>query len=684
MRNNIILNNRSWLTFRIAIIIALKAAAIVTAAIFLSFFISNCLIPKNTDFIYQQNFTPDSTHIISTRDRLVFDDVREEGKLSNWNSANWVLTGESVTVVGSRNREVERREKAVAVMYEGHESNVTIRGFRVHWLTLSMGDLSWTDYVISTTVRPENGTCAGIAFRYLNPREYYAFMLDTKNNKVKLVLRRMDQEATTGHFAWDEIKTVPFQFTSGKTYNISATVQDSRITCQVDGSVVIDTLSNFRKNGKVAFIADDPARFGPVTVKGKMNHGQARSPVRFEKPRHVYSLPLTGGDIQRRMWFSDVDSDGKNEIIISEFSKNKYAYRCIRFDGTELWKIDHIKNPVTEGGDFVIQIFDINGDGKNEVVAAIDFNIEVRDGKTGTLLKSVPTPEQNPYFDSRDYPYDRLLGDALCPVKIRPGKPKGFYLKDRYTNLWMFDNNLNLLWHKAIGTGHFPLPADIDGDGTDEIMVCHTLLKADGRVIWDLPLSDHTDNIAWVSLNPGKENKFFYMAAGEMGLLKVNPVTGKIEKRLELGHIQALTVDDFLTDREGLELMAQTTWREDKIFYLFDKDLKMISTWQPGYSEGGVIYPVSWGENGRDLGIMAGKTSFLIDPVTGDSLYKIGHLVDVFSDSRWGNELVATEENNFLNIYLSQNDRNLRPAKFLFTDFQSGYLPIVNPELKTR
>ena len=109
----------------------------------------------------------------------------------------------------------------------------------------------------------------------------------------------------------------------------------------------------------------------------------------------------------------------------------------MEFDGTELWKIDDIKYPTTEGGDYIIQVFDINGDGRNEVVAAIDFQIKVFNGKTGKLLKSVPTPNQNPYFDSRNYEYPRLLGDALCPVKITPDKPQGFYIKDRYTNIWL-------------------------------------------------------------------------------------------------------------------------------------------------------------------------------------------------------------------------------------------------------
>jgi hypothetical protein len=336
--------------------------------------------------------------------------------------------------------------------------------------------------------------------------------------------------------------------------------------------------------------------------------------------------------------------------------------------------------PSTEAGDFTMQVFDINGDGKNELVTAIDFEIQVREGETAKLIKSVPTPEQNPYYDSRDYPYPRLLGDAMCPVKLDPESPPGFYIKDRYTNIWLYDHNLNQLWHKAISTAHFPLPVDVNGDGIDEIMVNHTLLKADGSVIWALPLSDHSDNLGYLSLNPGKDPDFFYIAGGEMGLLKVDPSSGELVNRFELGHIQAYAVADWLPEKEGLELLTVTSWREDRIHYLFDKDLNMVSTWQ---GEGG-FYPVPWGPDGTDIALMAaGENYRLADPLTGEVLYTSpGRVVGVFADDRWGNVLVAAEEENHLKLYASAKDPELEPIAFERPDIRSGYLPTIKTLLK--
>ena len=370
----------------------------------------------------------------------------------------------------------------------------------------------------------------------------------------------------------------------------------------------------------------------------------------LEKPRLVHDLPLPGGNNRRAFYFLDpCIPDGEREIIIA--NREKYNYICIEFDGTELWKIDDIKYPITEGGDCTLQVFDIDGDGKNEVITSINFQIQVRDGTTGKIEKSVSTPDPNPYYNSRNYEYPKVLGDQICPVKLDPGKPAGFYIKDLYTNIWLFDHNLKQLWHKPLDTGHFPLPVDVDGDGREEIMVCHTLLKADGSVVWELPLEDHVDNIAYTSLNPGKEPEYFYLAAGESGLLQVNPSNGEIVKRLQYGHIQYITIADFLPEKEGLELLTQTHWREDDIHYLFDKDLNLLSTWQGAFDR---IFPVPWGENGVELAL---TPNGIVDPLTGKVLYpSFGRVLGMFADSRWGNVLVVTEKDNRIQIHASPYD----------------------------
>lgn len=636
----------------------------------------SCSTQKKESFTYQQNFSCDSSKITEHLTRLVFEDVREETKLSNWNKANWILIDNGVKVVGSRRNEIERRIKLIRDIYKGDESFSYIREFRVPWLTLSMGSQNWCDYSVSSSIQFEKECIAGIAFRYLNSREYYAFILDAERNKITLVLRKIDKEATAEKIVWDELTTSDYQFTKKKKYDIEIEVDGEEIICKIEDKKVIEFEDDTRKNGKIALIADDQVTFGPVSVVGKMLIPEKIVFQESSQPTLVYDLPLPGGDIERDFYFLDPDSDGEKEIIIAERKGDDFAYRCLEFDGKELWKIENIQNPTTESGDYTLQIFDINNDGKNEIVTAIDFQLQIRNGKNAKLLKSVSTPKPNPYYDSRDYKYPQLLGDAICPVSIKANEPPGFYIKDRYTNIWMYDHNLIPLWHKAMSTSHFPLPVDLDEDGVDEILVNHTLMKADGSIIWELPLSDHVDNISYVSLNPGKEPKYFYLAGGEMGLLKVDPYKGEILKRLELGHIQTITIADFLPEKEGLELLSQTLWREDQIHYLFDKDLNLLSTWQGSF---GRIFPIPWGINGSELAL---TPDGIVDPLSGKILHpSFGKVLNVLADNRWGNVLVVTEEENHLRIY-SPKDLKVKPEAFLYSEIQSHYLPVIKTALR--
>jgi hypothetical protein len=633
--------------------------------------LNSCTSQKNHKFDYVQDFKPELSDIKSQKDRLAFEDVREELKL-HYPSANWILTDNRVRVVGSRNAQILKRRATIEETYKGGKNYATIRDFRVPWFTLSMGDLNWTDYSVHTRVTFEEKSVAGIAFRYLNSREYYAFLLDAEKGQAKLVLRKMNRESAADTLVWAELQSINYEILPDKVYNIKVVADRDNIICSIDNSIVIKLKDSYRGSGKIALIADEPVIFDPVMAKGIMLIPEETEIPFFEKPRLVHDLPLPGENIRRAFYFLDPDSDGEREIIISDRYSLTYSYQCIEFDGTELWKIDDIKYPITEGGDCTIQVFDIDGDGKNEVITSINFQLQVRDGKTGQIIKSVSTPDPYRYANSRNYEYPKVLGDQICPVKIDPVKPAGFYIKDLYTNIWLFDYNLKQLWHKPLDTGHFPLPVDVDGDGKEEILVCHTLLNADGSVIWELPLEDHVDNIAYTSLNPGKEPKYFYLAAGESGLLKVDPSNGEILKRLQYGHIQYITIANFLPEKEGLELLTQTHWREDDIHYLFDKDLNLLSTWQGAFDR---IFPVPWGENGAELAL---TPDGIVDPRTGKVLYpSFGRVVGMFADSRWGNVLVVTEKDNHIQIHASPNDVSLKPVELARSDLQSFYLPVV-------
>ena len=147
--------------------------------------LNSCTAQKNQKFDYIQDFKPEISDIKSQKDRLVFEDVREELKL-HYPSANWILTDNGVSLVGSRRAQILKRRATIAETYQGGKDYATIRDYRVPWFTLSMGDLNWCDYTTSTTVKLTGKSIAGIAFRYLNSREYYAFLLDAEKARRNL------------------------------------------------------------------------------------------------------------------------------------------------------------------------------------------------------------------------------------------------------------------------------------------------------------------------------------------------------------------------------------------------------------------------------------------------------------------------------------------------------------------
>ena len=310
-------------------------------------------------FTYHQDFDLDPAKFVRRDGRIEGDDIRVEGLLSSDNLRSWKLVEGGVAVHGSRRNELLRRENLIRDKYNGANiSYVTIRGYRVPWLTLSLGDLDWVDYRVRATVRPGEKCSAGLAFRYQNARQYYAFVLEDQG-KASLVLRRHDREAKLGREAWDRLKVVAMDVNPGQTYALEVTVDGPHITCSVDGQQLIEFDDLTLRSGKVAILSDNPAFFGPVSVEGTLVRPELPPLPKCAGVRrlHQIELPVTG---RQQYYFLDVDSDGEREIVTAGEDGDGYTWRCFEFDGTEMWKISGIQHPTSEGGDRPMQVFDID------------------------------------------------------------------------------------------------------------------------------------------------------------------------------------------------------------------------------------------------------------------------------------------------------------------------------------
>lgn len=522
--------------------------------------------------------------------------AREESLLPSWPVPNWIVEGNRIRQIRSRSEERERRRKLIIAKCGSMDPYVLIQNPPVS--ILAFGTWQWTDYELHARFSGGVDGATGIAFRYKNARHYYALTIQ-RDAGMQLVLRRDDDYTVLGKAEIEE---------SREKYQVVISARGDKLEARLTDGPVISATDATYAYGKAACICEGESTFGPVRASGR-TYRAGDFPVPDEPEMELLAEgPLAPQLTGSRTMFADVDGDGMPEFISDADHGN--VIHCQHIDRGYLWQLGPYEHSLSQGGALPLQAFDIDGDGVNEVVFTADFGIHVHDAVSGAHKITVDAPKANPYRDSADYEYERLLGDAMYPVVTQPGKPPGFYVKDRYTNIWLYDHKLNLLWHRAINTGHCPLPIQLGENEPDYIFASRSLLSPTGETVWDLGLPDHSDAIGFFALNDGKK---LYVAAGEEGFLEIEPKTGNLITQHKWGHMQHYSLGRFVEGQSGHQILATTLWREPGIVYLLDEHLKLVLTWDE-MSYDLTLSPIPWSTSGFDL--VAGRSG-IRDPLTG-------------------------------------------------------------------
>lgn len=207
---------------------------------------------------------------------------------------------------------------------------------------------------------------------------------------------------------------------------------------------------------------------------------------------HSFDISAAGGSCAFRT--GDIDGDGRLEFVFAKpskvsderfFDRKTVQITAFSADGELLWQTaDADGDSVQIVPELPFQIYDIDRDGKNEVIAVLDDTLSILDGKTGEIKKQVPIPDKN-------------IGGTLLIADLEgTGYAQNIILKNKYSMLWALDANLNVIWSFEGNIGLAPVSYDLDGDGREEIIAGYNVISPHGELLWSVNLPGHAISAA--------------------------------------------------------------------------------------------------------------------------------------------------------------------------------------------
>ncbi len=565
--------------------------------------------------------------------------------------------------------------------------------------TLETGDRLWKNYEASVKIqRLSQKGMAGIAVCMNNSIDTLVFSLRDKNRGE--LCYRHKEELTV-------LAECEYAHDCDTLYTLRVDCNGNRIDCFVNGSLLLQAESALvERGGKIGITADCPARFTDVSVMVSGEEAAMLQKRQEEKsrqetaemsghPRMKLWKKIDLGDFgtSRQVRFGHLTGTEQWHVVLAQMqkrvSRDAYGFisclTAIDLDGNVLWQLgEPSANSARLGkvsADMPFQVYDIDGDGKDEVIVGRNFEIQILDGATGKVKKSVKTP----FSDDDDsaligvpfntYAFERINPDGIRICNFRgKERPSDILIKDRYCRVYALDENLELLWkyRSDKNTGHCPLPVDINGDGKDEVLVGYNMLSAEGEKLWSYPITkDHTDEIVAGKFR-GDGKGYFACVSGTQGFF-IGDFGGNIVARDLIGHAQRVSVAHYCREREGFQIAVTNFWGHQGVIYLYDSDGNQI--WETeNEMNGNLVTPVNWDGSGVEL-ILTNADPRKGGLLSGDGVRAVafpddGHptlcceAIDLFGDER--EELICWDYQSMY-IYTQEDnprEQSYHPVKF--------------------
>jgi hypothetical protein len=485
-----------------------------------------------------------------------------------------------------------------------------------HWHPMVVtGSPYWSDYTVEFHFEPEKTNSRnGLVFRYQNDRQYYFLGIDQN----ELVLLKVDHGQAFRSPDETILAQSFFRYNEEGLIALTLKVEGNQISVFQFDEQLMSVEDDAFQSGKIGLLSDSPAAFHRVvattgkklhqeTQKQELAWQQEQDSLIAENPKmEIYSqMYLADFGVGRNVRFGDLNGDGEIDVLFGQVvhhgpkdrNSELSCLTAMTLDRQILWQTgtpDEWKSMVTN--DVAFQIHDIDQDGNTEVIYCMGQELIIAEGKTGKVIKKTTTPPTpgGKAMESGHNSFKNILGDCIYFLDLQgKGYPSDFILKDRYSHLWAYNSDLDILWEGECRTGHYPYAYDVDNDGKDELLIGYTLFDDDGTKLWSLDdeLQDHADGVAIAQFDENEAPKIL-CAASDEGLFFAG-LDGKISKHHYIGHVQNPAVANFRDDLPGLETVSVNFWGNQGIIHLFDKDGEIYHSFEPN-QYGSMCLPLNW------------------------------------------------------------------------------------------
>jgi rhamnogalacturonan endolyase len=343
-------------------------------------------------------------------------------------------------------------------------------------------------------------------------------------------------------------------------------------------------------------------------------------------------------------------------VEMSQDPGNPVQLEAFSSAGRSLWRKDIAwhRNIFGSASNAPFNVWDMNKDGKDEVITLLQIGEEnfvaILDGMSGRLLYKAPwTPmETDLSLSSTRIQMSIAYLDGKNPAVITQ---TGIYENEIIT---AYDSRLNKLWdYKSFmetngSGGHKIEVADVDANGTQEIIYGTTCLNADGTMRWSI-YKQHPDLISVHDYLPDRKGlEVFYIVESSVnaGVYMVDADNGELiwknnredDPVWSHGHIGWTA--DIWDGSPGMEAVSNRAGHDDKTLLLFSSDGKRIMELFPmGFT------PVEWdgddtrellGDNGKVIGNFDGSKVVLLDGIEPNTVpdSKLIFTADLYGDFR--------------------------------------------------